>query len=383
MRIVASDIALEANSSKQTQIEIKEELTKGFVQNGDAFNKDNLVKGIHMENSSTRTVSEVQRSELTYSDLRRQNFAQDVGKYSLDQLLHQAAEIDSSGLLELSPEDRFRIELMKKIFESLTGKKFSVGMLDIDGSSNTQPHSNSSGAEQVEFNVENSPGLEFGFSYNFQRTERTEEKMSFNATGQVMTADGRSLDIHLNLNLSRSLQESSGFSLRAGAALKDPLVINFSGTSAELSERTFNFDLDLDGEAELVHQLKEQSGYIALDKNANGEVDDGSELFGATTGNGFQELAQYDSDKSGFIDEGDDIWDQLRIWVQHDDGSHSMFTLEDKEIGALYLGYTETPWELSAGDHSDLMAGKVRATGLFIEENSSTTGTLQQVDLVV
>ncbi|WP_420600051.1 hypothetical protein [Neptuniibacter sp.] len=382
MRIVASDIALEANSSKQTQIEIKEELTKGFVQNGDAFNKDNLVKGIHMENSSTRTVSEVQRSELTYSDLRRQNFAQDVGKYSLDQLLHQAADIDSSGLLELSPEDRFRIELMKKIFESLTGKKFSVGMLDIDGSSSTQSHSNSSGAEQVEFNFENSPGLEFGFSYNFQRTERTEEKMSFNATGQVMTADGQTLDIHLNLNLSRSLQESSGFSLRAGAALKDPLVINFSGTSAELSERTFTFDLDLDGEAELVHQLKEQSGYIALDKNANGEVDDGSELFGATTGNGFQELAQYDSDQNGFIDEDDDIWDQLRIWVQHDDGSHSMFTLEDKEIGALYLGYTETPWELSAGDHSDLMAGKVRATGLFIEEDGST-GTLQQVDLVV
>lgn len=382
MRIAAADIALDANSSKKTQTEIKEELTKGYVRMGDAFNKDNLVKGVHMERSQTSSVTEVQKSEHTYSDLRRQNLAQDVGKYSLDQLLHQASDSDQDGLLELSPEDRFRIELMKKIFESLTGKKFSVGMLDIGGLTGQSETISNNQPQQIDLNFEGSSGLEFGLAYSFERTETTLEQMAFNAQGQVTTTDGKTINIALNLNLSRSLQESSGFQLRAGAALKDPLVINFSGTSAELSARTFNFDLDVDGEAELIQQLNEQSGYIALDKNGNGTVDNGSELFGATSGNGFSELAQYDSDGNGFIDESDNIWDQLRIWVQHDDGTQSMFTLADKGVGALYLGYTDSPWDLSAGEHSNEMAGKVRATGLFIAENGST-GTLQQVDLVV
>ncbi len=382
MRIAAADISLDSSTSKRTTTEIKEELTKGYVRMGEAFNKDNLVKGVHMEHSSTNTISEVQKSELTYSDLRRQQLTQDVGKYSLDQLLHQAADSDNDGLLELSPEDRFKIELMKKIFESLTGKKFSVGMLDIGGVSGKGSDTGSEQPEQIELNFDSASSLDFGFSYSFQRTETTEENMSFNAAGKVITADGQTLNIDLNLNLSRSLQESIGFQLHAGAALKDPLVINFSGTAAELTGRTFEFDLDVDGEAELVHQLNEQSGYIALDKNANDQVDDGSELFGATSGNGFKELAQYDSDGNGFIDEADPIWEQLRIWVQHNDGSQSMFTLADKGVGALYLGYTETPWELSAGEHSDQMAGKVRATGLFIAEDGSSS-TLQQVDLVV
>lgn len=385
MRIAAADIALEANSSKTTQTTIKEELTKGYVRMGEAFTKDNLVKGIHVERQDTQVVSEVEKSEHTYTDLRRQSIAQDVGKYSLEQLLHQASDSDNDGLLELSPEDRFRIELMKKIFESLTGKKFSIGMLNVSTASGSgQHHSDHADdlSKQIELDFEDNAGLEFGFSYSFQRTERTEESMAFSAAGKVKTADGKTIDINLNLHLNRHLQTSSGFQLRAGAALKDPLVINFSGSAAELTARTFHFDIDTDGEAELIHQLGEQSGYIALDKNANDQVDDGSELFGATSGNGFKELAQYDSDGNGFIDEADPIWEQLRIWVQHNDGSQSMFTLADKGVGALYLGYTETPWELSAGEHSDQMAGKVRATGLFISENGSS-GTLQQVDLVV
>ena len=198
----------------------------------------------------------------------------------------------------------------------------------------------------------------------------------------MRTADGRVIDLNLQLNMNRSLSENHSFQIRLGAALKDPLVINFSGQAAELSTDTIEFDIDSDGELDTVHRLDDASGYIALDKNNNGSIDNGNELFGAQSGNGFKELAAYDDDNNGFIDEGDAIWDQLRIWVQHDDGSSSMFTLADKDIGALYLGYSRTDWELSAGQHSDEMAGKIRATGLFLTEEGET-GTLQQVDLVV
>lgn len=46
----------------------------------------------------------------------------------------------------------------------------------------------------------------------------------------------------------------------------------------------------------------------------NGKIDDGSELFGARTGNGFNELAKYDSDNNHFIDAGDPVFSNLAFY---------------------------------------------------------------------
>lgn len=45
--------------------------------------------------------------------------------------------------------------------------------------------------------------------------------------------------------------------------------------------------------------------FLALDKNGDSVINDGKELFGAATGQGFKELAIYDSDKNYWIDEND------------------------------------------------------------------------------
>jgi hypothetical protein len=158
-------------------------------------------------------------------------------------------------------------------------------------------------------------------------------------------------------------------------------VINFSGQSAELTSDTWQFDIDSDGDQESLYQLKAHSGYIALDKNQNGIIDDGGELFGATSGDGFADLRQYDQDQNGFIDEGDAIFQHLKIMVQGSNNSQQLFTLEEKNIGALYLGSQATPWDLAAGEQ-DQLAGQLRSTGFFLTEEGSA-GTLQQIDLVV
>ncbi|WP_415904501.1 hypothetical protein ACMXYW_14345 [Neptuniibacter sp. QD48_55] len=383
MRIAASDIALESAAHQSTYTEIREHLTEGYVRAGDAFNKENLVEGSHRERVVKEVNQSTQADESTYADFRKQMERENVGKYSLDQLITKTTG-SSSSLFELNPEDKVKIELLKKLFESMTGKSFNVGMLDAQAVGNS---GNNSTTEQAttsanQLSITSSEALEHGFEYSYSETTTSTEQVQFQAQGQVRTADGRVIDLNLQLNMSRSLSENHSFQIRLGAALKDPLVINFSGQDAELSTDTIEFDIDSDGELDTVHRLDDSSGYIALDKNNNGAIDNGNELFGAQSGNGFKELAAYDDDKNGFIDEGDAIWDQLRIWVQHDDGSSSMFTLADKDIGALYLGYSRTDWELSAGQHSDEMAGKIRATGLFLTEEGET-GTLQQVDLVV
>ena len=91
----------------------------------------------------------------------------------------------------------------------------------------------------------------------------------------------------------------------------------------ELSDQTFYFDLDADGEEEEISMLK-GSGYLALDKNEDGIINDGSELFGTGNGDGFADLARYDEDGNGWIDENDSIWSKLKIWCKDENGNDVM-----------------------------------------------------------
>ncbi len=69
--------------------------------------------------------------------------------------------------------------------------------------------------------------------------------------------------------------------------------------------------------------------FLALDRNGNGTIDSGAELFGNHTplasggvaANGFIALAQYDSNGDGVIDARDPIWSSLLLWIDwNDDG---------------------------------------------------------------
>jgi hypothetical protein len=93
--------------------------------------------------------------------------------------------------------------------------------------------------------------------------------------------------------MSREFVQTTDVSLHArDAMLVDPLVINFSGTAAQLIDQTFAFDLDADGQEEEVPLVAGGSGVLVFDRNQDGKVNDGTELFGPTTGNAFTNLAK-------------------------------------------------------------------------------------------
>jgi hypothetical protein len=83
--------------------------------------------------------------------------------------------------------------------------------------------------------------------------------------------------------------------------------------------------------------LGEGSGFLALDQNENCRIDDGTELFGPISANGFMELKKYDQDQNGWIDESDPVFDQLKIWTRDASGKDCLETLEQKGIGAICL----------------------------------------------
>ncbi|MBB1487732.1 hypothetical protein [Oceanospirillum sediminis] len=217
--------------------------------------------------------------------------------------------------------------------------------------------------------------------YHASQSYHEEEYTTFSAQGKVVTGDGREIDLNLELGLSRAFQSETVISAVAGT-LKDPLVINFDAPSVGLDDnQTFRFDIDADGTVEDLAQLTSGSGFLALDRNGDGIINDGTELFGAQSGNGFADLRELDEDGDGFIDEDDSVFSQLRIWTPGEDGSGELYALLDKDVGAIYLGNTDTKFQLNrASDNENL--GVLRSSGVFLKE-SGGVGTVQQIDLKV
>lgn len=201
------------------------------------------------------------------------------------------------------------------------------------------------------------------------------------AEGKVVTEDGRELELSLDLGMSRSFETETLTRISQGN-LKDPLVINFDRAAVGLSDSlTFQFDLDADGQDETLPELLAGSGYLALDLNDDGGINSGEELFGAASGDGFADLAQYDDDGNGFIDENDAVFSQLKIWVPKGDGEAELYALLDKDIGAIYLKSQTTPFALNkAGSNEN--QGYVRESGVALKE-SGGLASVQQIDLRV
>jgi hypothetical protein len=152
----------------------------------------------------------------------------------------------------------------------------------------------------------------------------------------VKTADGQSISFSLQLVMSRSFVQSSSVSIRAGDAVrKDPLVINFNGAGVELSDTHFAFDLGADGQNENIAFVAGGSGLLVPDKNADGQVNDGSELFGSKSGDGFADLAQLDQDGNQWTDENDAAYIQLQVWQRDAKGQDSLSSLAQNGVGAL------------------------------------------------
>ncbi|MDO9270940.1 MAG: hypothetical protein Q7T96_17690 [Methylobacter sp.] len=230
--------------------------------------------------------------------------------------------------------------------------------------------------------VSQPPSAGSGLIYEHHGVYQESERVSFSAVGSIKTQEGQSIELSVKLNMSREFRMETNFSLTADDPEKkiDPLVINFDGTAAELSQTRFEFDIDANGTTEQIAILKPGSGFLALDKNQDGVINNGSELFGPNSGNGFSELAKYDSDNNGFIDEADPIYNRLRIWQRHEDGTQQLIALGDKNIGAIYLGYATTPFQLRTADNRSL--GEITDTGVYLTEDGKT-GTLQQINLSV
>ena len=212
-----------------------------------------------------------------------------------------------------------------------------------------------------------------------------EEQMGFSSQGQVVTEDGRTIEFSLDLAMDRAyLSKTEEQTLihtwqeEVEVTLIDPLVISLDGSLPQLTDTKFEFDLNSDGFAEEVSFVSKGSGFLSFDKNNDGVINNGSELFGPGTGNGFGELGEYDLDNNGWIDENDAVFSQLSVWTRDEEGNDVLVSLADAGVGAIYLDNAQAQFNMTSMDNE--LNGELRRSGVFLFENGNV-GAIQQIDL--
>lgn len=141
-----------------------------------------------------------------------------------------------------------------------------------------------------------------------------------------------------------------------------PILVDVAGNGFDLTNTAdgVTFNLNTVGGSEKLGWTRSASddAFLALDRNGNGLIDDGSELFGDITAqaeppagekkNGFRALAEYDKsanggNANGSIENGDSIFSALRLWQDTNHNGLSepseLHTLTSLNVAALHLEY--------------------------------------------
>jgi hypothetical protein len=360
MLIRNSALALESYSENQRrQQNLTVTLENGrMVDDGTQANRPTNSMQIRQESVQV-SISQYAQSLLT----NERNNPESVSRFNPP--ASSSDELDSG-----DPVGDSRLLILKKLLEALTGKSFDLPEFQQPGNDGGEvftppPQSSSSGGNT------GSGRTLVGMSL-VQEYEYTSVSMS----GRIDLADGSSIELSMSITMERSYQQTAVSVLQERGLLKDPLAISFNGSAVSLSSSaTFEFDLNSDGQTELFASLNSNAAFIALDLNSDGSINNGNELFGANSGNGFADLAKYDEDRNGFIDSGDSVFDQLLAW---NPSSGLTSKLADLGVGALYTKSVDSPFKLNDADNRNL--GVIRGSGFYLNEERGA-GVLQQVDL--
>ncbi|GAU76827.1 hypothetical protein [Fusibacter sp. 3D3] len=266
----------------------------------------------------------------------------------------------------LSDKDRIKINLLEMFITALTGKEFKFSSIAKLDQSSGMSGSVSSGQQP-----------NFGFKFSSSHEIYESEQMSFESNGVIKTADGREINFQMNLSYSREYYEKSETLIQIGGAMQDPLVLNLDGKGIAFGDDSIRLDINLDGKEDTFRRLASGSGFLALDRNGNGIIDDGTELFGPQTGSGFGELSAYDQDRNGWVDEDDEIFNSLKIWQVDARGNSKLLGLKESGVGAIYLGAVNSPYHIKEGLET---IANIKRSSVYLKEDGKSLA-IHEIDL--
>lgn len=361
MRIENYDIAMNSYRTYEQRDESTEEIRQWGAR-----------KKPEEDKYSDAEAGKNQKDKISISAMAKQAFAARINQNQAD---------SEPVVNEYNPDEEIKgnsqLMTLKRMVEFITGHKINLSNVLSGGNSSDSASDVKQGSEKAQSLEKNQQG--WGMSYSSSQSHYEYEQSSFSASGAVKTADGKEINFSLDLTMSREYFSEERFEITAGEPLIDPLVINYSGMAAELSDMKFEFDLTANGQKEEISYLKPGVGFLVFDKNEDGIINDGSEMFGPSTGNGFRELASYDDDKNNWIDENDSIYEKLALWHK-ESNVDSLVNLRDSNVGAIYLGNVDSQFDLKGGTNE--LNGRIQRSGVYLSEEG-LAGAVQQLDFSV
>jgi hypothetical protein len=327
------------------------------------------------KDKTAKLIIQAPQDALELSDQMRQMIEQAEQDLASVRQMMESKMPKASGIFSLKQtpktQEELGLSLLLKLLNKATGKHYRAQRVEMPEAAPA------ASAPALPMGNMASGRLTGGSSMSFTAESHyyESESVSFSAQGQVQTADGQTIAFDVQLSMSREYASSEKITMEQQFC--DPLVVNYGGSAASLTTDRFSFDLTGDGQAEEIAFAGAGSGFLALDKNGDGTINDGKELFGPQSGDGFADLRAYDDDGNGWIDEGDDIYGSLKVWSRDGSGKDTLYSLKELDIGAIHLGEVST--EFTVGNSRNAQ-GVVRSTGVFLKD-SGGAGTVQHIDL--
>jgi hypothetical protein len=274
-----------------------------------------------------------------------------------------------------------KLSALIMLIERLTGHKIHLarpGAIRGDAEAAAQQAGEQAAASSSHGAAAQPQPVGWGVEVQTEQIHQETESTDFSATGQVVLTDGRTISFDYQLGMHREFSQRVTSDLQFGDAVRkvDPIALNLSGGPVSLRSDRSGFDINSDGTAEQVALAADGTYFLAIDRNGNGTIDNGSELFGPATGNGFAELKSLDGDGNGWIDEGDAAYGALKLWSGAAGGLQS---LDAAGVGALYVGKSaSTQFDIRNAANETL--GQVVSSSVYLGENGRP-GAMAQVDL--
>lgn len=370
------------------------EHTESIMYNGVAGDSK---EGLWVSSKQVSAQGAVADTEAAVLDLQKNNErakkqAEKERYLSQLQTMAERAKQNKSESVDLSMDKDGKLQMLRKLLAALRGKG-RISPEDLFEEDDKEVLDMRSGIFKLSESFSSvsaksfSLGITTGTSGSgtmWQRVSATStffaetESTTFASQGLVRTTDGREIGFNIELSMSRGFASQIDVVSKQNYIFTDPLVINLDTNATSVSDVKIGFDLDSDGREEQISFAGEGSGFLALDKNNDGKINDGSELFGTQSGDGFADLAEFDEDGNGWIDENDSIYNSLKIWTKDAEGNDHLDTLKSMDVGAIYLGNVNSEFSLNNDDNATNAV--VRKTGIYLKE-SGGAGTVNHIDL--
>ena len=397
MRIVSSQVALSAEQKRTSSVATQ---VSGRVWVGAEINQDNVrisdAARAQLTSASLSGTSREAQGRILVSAAQsqrnaptRRNLAPSTTPKPSEKSATQTSSPDDTKSNEigdttdealLGTTNGTQMIVLKRLVEALTGKKVHlVSSKDLSAATSETASGEPAPAPSPEGDAPPPPERAgWGVELDVERIRTETSSSNFEVQGNVVTAEGKTLSFSASFLKSQESVSVERMSIREGdAKMKDPLVLVYSGTSAELSDKITQFDLDNDGKLDQLAGVK-NGAYVVIDRNRDGAVNDASELLGALSNDGFSDLRALDDDGNGFVDEGDQSYSQLYAWDPTAAPKTQLTTLSSAGIGALYTGQVASPFDVRSD--AGALQGRVRSTGMYLTENG-TVRPMEQLDL--